>query len=221
MVPGDSSQTTKLVGAEYLIEKQIVRDQKSLRVEHMRSRPNAIRPSSVAIILIACSLLVLHGIANAEGAEQKAGLPVAIRAHYEAPPDHYDMAPPCSAWTSVPSRGTCRGLGRNTGPERITGDWQGQSEYAYGFFILPSGHSYGSGVDHFTGTISGCGTGSVVYQALFSYDGKSNFQGHWQMIEGSGTGGLASLRGTGTFSQTTKPDGATIGDYNGTVYCSK
>ncbi len=41
------------------------------------------------------------------------------------------------------------------------------------------------------------------------------------MIEGSGTGGLAGLRGTGKFSQITKPDGSTVGDYSGTVYCSK
>lgn len=191
------------------------------RAERRRRRPNTIRISSAVIILSSCGFLFLQGFANADAAAKKAGPPVAIKAHYEAPPDQDDIAPPCSAWTSVPSKGTCRGLGRNTGLERITGDWQGQSEYAYGFFILPSGHSYGSGVDHFTGTISGCGTGSVVYQALFSYESKGNFQGQWQMIEGSGTGGLAGLRGTGKFSQITKPDGSTVGDYSGTVYCSK
>ena len=198
-----------------------MRDQKPLRVEHLRSRQNAIRTISVVTILITCSFLVLRGIANADAADKKAGPSVAIMAHYEAPPDQYDMAPPCSAWTSVPSKGTCRGVGRNTGPERLIGDWQGQSDYAYGFFILPSGLSHGSGVDHFTGTISGCGTGSVVYQVLFSYERKGNFQGQWQMIEGSGTGDLAGLRGTGKFSQITKPDGSTTGDYSGTVYCSK
>jgi hypothetical protein len=174
----------------------------------------------LAVILVTCSFLVLHGIAKADAADKKAG-PIQIKANFETTPDHYDIMRPCSAWTSVPSKGTCRGLGRNTGPERITGDWKGESEYAYGFFILPSGHSYGSGVDHFTGTISGCGTGSVVYQAAFSSDSKGNIQGQWQMIEGSGTGDLAGLRGSGTFSQITKPDGSTVGDYSGTVYCSK
>jgi Protein of unknown function (DUF3224) len=198
------------------------RDPEFSRKNPLPRDANAIRTRSVAIILITCSFVVLRGIANADAADKKAGPQVAIKAHYEAPPDHYDMAPPCSAWTSAPSKGTCRGLGRNTEPERITGDWQGQSEYTYGFFVLPSGHSYGSGVDHFTGTISGCGTGSVVYQALFSYEGKgNNFQGQWQMIEGSGTGELAGLRGTGNFSQIVKPDGSTVGDYSGTVYCSK
>jgi hypothetical protein len=220
MAPGDWYSTTRVRSwAEYLMKEQIVRDQKSLRVQQLRSRPNAIRTGLVAIILITGSFLVLRGIAKA--ADTKAGPPVVIKAHYEAAPDQYDMAPPCSAWTSVPSKGNCRGLGRNTGPETITGDWQGQSEYAYGFFILPSGHSYGSGVDHFTGTISGCGTGSVVYRVLFSYESKSNFQGLWQMIEGSGTAGLAGLRGTGKFTQITKADGSTAGDYSGTVYCSK
>ena len=197
-----------------------MRDQKPLRVDQLCFRPNAIRTSSVAIVLITCCFLVLHGIANADAGDKKGG-PIQIKAHLETTPDHYDMAPPCSAWTSVPSKGTCRGLGRNTGPERITGDWQGQSEYTYGFFIFPSGHSYGSGVDHFTGTIGGCGTGSVLYQAEYSADSKGNVQGQWQMIEGSGTGGLADLRGTGTFMQITKPDGSTVGDYSGTVYCSK
>ncbi|HEV2173577.1 MAG TPA: DUF3224 domain-containing protein [Nitrospira sp.] len=196
-----------------------MRDHKSSRGEDLR-HPNVIRIGAMAIVLIACGILVLHGIANADAEDKKAG-PIQIKAHFETTPDHYDMAPPCSAWTSVPTKGTCRGLGRNTGPETITGDWQGQSEYAYGFFIFPSGHSYGSGLDHFSGTISGCGTGSVVYRAPFSSDSKGNVQGQWQMIEGSGTGGLAGLRGTGTFSQITKPDGSTVGDYSGTVYCSK
>ncbi|MGH7948233.1 MAG: DUF3224 domain-containing protein [Candidatus Binataceae bacterium] len=129
--------------------------------------------------------------------------------------------PPCSSWTSVPSKGSCRGLGRNTGPEKITGDWQGQSEYVYGFFILPSGQSYGGGVDYFTGTISGCGSGSVVYRAPFSSDSEGNVQGRWEMIEESGTGGLTGIRGSGTFYQTTKPDGSMSGEYRGTVYCSR
>ncbi len=181
----------------------------------------AIRTRTMSIILIACGFLVLRGIANADAADKNAGPPVAIKAHYEAPPDHYDMEPPCSAWTSVPSKGTCRGLGRSTGPEKITGDWQGQSEYSYGFFILPSAHWYGGGVDRFTGTISACGTGSVVYQVRLSSDSKDNFRGQWQMIAESGTGNLAGLRGTGTFTGITKPDGSTAGDYSGTVYCSK
>jgi len=162
--------------------------------------------------------------ASADAADKKAGAtkgPIEIKAHYETPPDHYDMEPPCSDWSSVPSKGTCRGLARSTGPETITGDWQGQSDYAYGFFILPAAHWYGGGVDHFTGTISGCGTGSVAYQEQFSSDRKGNFQGQWQMIEESGTGGLAGLRGTGIYSGITKPDGSTVGDNSGTVYCSK
>jgi hypothetical protein len=32
---------------------------------------------------------------------------------------------------------------------------------------------------------------------------------------------LAGLRGTGTFTGITKPDGSTAGDHRGTVYCSK
>ena len=200
------------------MKEQIVREQKSLRVERFHWRASAPRTSTVAMVLALCSFLVLNGIANA--ADKKAGS-MEIKAHYETTPDHLDMMLPCSASTSVPSKGTCRVLARNTGPMRITGDWQGQSEYTYGFFILPSAHSYGGGVDHFTGTISGCGTGSVVYQQQFSSDSKGNFQGRWQMIEESGTGVLAGLRGTGTYSAVIKPDRSISGDYSGSVYCSK
>jgi len=182
-------------------------------------RHNAIR-TGVAIILIACSFPVLHGIANAGAADNKAR-PIEIKAHYETPPEHYDIEPPCSEWTSVPNKEACRGLARSTGPETITGDWQGQSEYAYGFFILPSAHWYGGGVDRFTGKISACGTGSVVYQVRISPDSKANFRGQWEMMAESGTGDLSGLRGTGTFTGITKPDGSTAGDYRGTVYCSK
>ena len=104
---------------------------------------------------------------------------------------------------------------------RITGDWQGQNEYTYGLLQPPPAHSYAAGVDHFTGTIRRRGTGSVVYQQQFSIDSKGNFQGRWQMIEESGTGGLAGLRGTGTYSAIIKPDRSISGDYRGTVYCSK
>ncbi len=197
-----------------------MRELKSERVERFHWRASSPRTSPVAIVLALCSFLVLHGIANAAEADKKAG-PIQIKAHYQTTPDHLDMMPPCSASTSVPSKGTCRGLGRNTGPMTITGDWQGQVEYTCGLFILPSAHSYGGGLDHFTGTISGCGTGSVVYQQQFSSDSKGNFQGRWQMIEESGTGGLAGLRGTGTYSAIIKPDRSISGDYSGTMYCSK
>src|SRR5277367_1384912 len=110
------------------MKEQIVREQKPPRGESFCWRSNAIRAHSLAIILIACSIPFLRGIANADAADKKAGA-IQIKAHVETTPDHYDMAPPCSAWTSIPSKGTCRGLGRNTEPEKITGDWQGQSEY--------------------------------------------------------------------------------------------
>jgi len=208
-----------------------VREQKSPRVESFHWRAGSPRTSSVAMVLALCSFLVLHGIASAAAADKNAGSNAAaadkkagsieIKAHYETTPDNSDLMPPCSAITSVPSKGTCRGLARSTGPMRLTGDWQGQSEYTYGFFILPSAHTYGGGVDQFTGTIRGCGTGSVVYQQQFSFDSKGNFQGRWQMIEGSGIGGLAGLRGTGSYSADIKPDRSISGDYSGTVHCSK
>jgi len=203
-----------------LTEKQIVARAEITAREGWRWRPNAIRTGAVLIILIACSFLVSHGIAIADATDKKAGArkgSVEIKAHFETPPDHYDMMPPCATSTSVPSKGTCRGLARSTGPENVTGDMRGRIEYTYGFFIFPSANWYGGGVDHFTGTISGCGTGSVVYQEQFSSDSKGNFKGRWQMIEESGTAIWAGLRGSGSYSGITKPDGSTVGDYSGSV----
>lgn len=134
-----------------------MREQKSPLGEGLHLRPNAIRTRSLAIIPMTCSFLVLQGIANADAGDKKAG-PIQIKAHFEETPDHFDMMPPCSASTSVPRTRACRGPGRNNELERITGDWQGQGEYTYGFFILPSGYWYGDGVERFTGEIRGCGT---------------------------------------------------------------
>src|SRR5271167_113981 len=128
------------------MKEQIVREQKSPRAERFHRIGCAPGTSTVSMVLALCTFLVLHGIANAAAADKKAG-PIEIKAHYETTPDHLDMVPPCSASTSLPSKGPCRGLGRSTGPMRVTGDWQGQSEYTYGLFILPSAHTYGGGVD--------------------------------------------------------------------------
>ncbi len=177
------------------------------------------RLNTILMILALWSFQGLQVIASAADAGK--AVPVAINAHFETTPDHVEMMSPCSAWTSVPSHGTCRGIARNTSPETLTGDWRGQSEYTYGFLILQSGLTYGGGVDHFTGAVSGCGTGSVVYQQQFSSDSTGNFHGQWQLIEGSGTRELAGLRGAGTYKGTTTADGSTAGDYSGTVYCSK
>src|SRR5271163_3754332 len=101
-------------------EMEIVRRQKSQIVERSHWRASASGTNPVATVLALCTFLVLHGIANAAAADKKGG-PIEIKAHYETTPDHLDMVPPCSTLTSLPSKGTCRGLGRNTGPMRITG----------------------------------------------------------------------------------------------------
>ena len=97
---------------------------------------------------------------------------------------HIDMAPPCVAWTSVPTNGVYRASGRSTTPTTFTGDWRGQLEYAFALLILPSGLSYNSEVNYFTGTIRGCGTGSMLFQDQIISETKGRLRGWWQIVEG-------------------------------------
>src|SRR5215472_2050285 len=107
---------------------------------------------------------------------------VRIHAHFETAPDYVEVSAPCSSWTSVPKQGTCRALARNTKAEQITGDVQGQSEYVYGVFIMPTGSSDGGGVDHFTGKFGPCGEGSLSYQQQFRSDSAGKFEERWQVV---------------------------------------
>ena len=180
------------------------------------------RPKSSPLermLLVVCGLLLVSGIPNARAGTT--ATPIEIKAHFEAPPDKIEMTPPCASWTSIPKGETCRGMARNTGPEIATGDMRGKVEYAYGFVILPSGLTYSGGVDHFTGTIDGCGNGSMVFSYQTTSDSKGSFDARWDIAEGSGTGDLIGIRGTGTFTGTIRPDGSTPTEYRGTVYCSK
>jgi|SRR5271166_1595890 len=127
--------------------------------------------SSLFIIFILYWLPVFRGTAYAADDNKKA-VPIAIKAHYESPPDHVEMVPPCASWTSVPTQGICRASGQSTRPTTFTGDWRGRLEYAFGFLILPSGLSYNSEVNHFTGTIRGCGKDTMVYQDQIISDTK-------------------------------------------------
>jgi hypothetical protein len=173
---------------------------------------------AILIIFALSSFPALHGIASAAEAANESS-PITIKTHFEGPPDHFELMPPCVAWNSVPKEGTCRGTGRNSKPTAFTGDWQGHSEFAYGFLILPSGLAYNGGVDHFTGIVAGCGTGSMYFQQQEISDSKGNFQGQWQIIEGIGTNELAGVRGSGKYSGVTRTDGSSTGDFSGTMYC--
>jgi hypothetical protein len=143
-----------------------------------------------------------------------------IVAHYESPPDDIVAVPPCdlSHWTA--GKDACRGMGRSTTPTTITGDWEGKTEYQYGWLMVPSGVTYSAVIETFTGTVKGCGTGSMSYY-LFATDAGagSNTEVTWKVIEGAGTGELAELSGHGSQTGVFRSDYSSSGDFRGYVKC--
>ena len=182
---------------------------------------SAARGRGISALLVIATLSGLAMVPCATADSEKGSQSITVHAHFETSPDRVDMMSPCSPSMPVPKQQSCRGTASSTKPEVITGSWQGQSEYAYGFSVFPSGVSYGAGVDHFSGTIAGCGTGSISYRQHYNSDDKGDFHGQWQMFGSSGTGDLAGLRGAGTYMGISRADGSTSGDYNGTVFCKR
>jgi hypothetical protein len=142
----------------------------------------------------------------------------AIVAHYESPPDWVLGVPPCDAKT-IPQRGVCRGVGHSTKPTTITGDWEGRTEYAYGWLTLPSAVNYGVNLETFAGTVKECGTGSITYRMFGSCDLHGQCTYEWHTIDGLGTGDLASLHGRGTMTGVFRDDFSSAGDFRGWVRC--
>ena len=93
-----------------------------------------------------------------------------------------------------------------------TGDFEGQSAQTGGGARLPDGSLYANSTFVFTGSIRGCGAGTVVMRSTgFNRGGETS--GTIEIIEGSGTGDLEGLRGDGDVtSGEAGPDGS-----NGTV----
>ena len=77
-----------------------------------------------------------------------------------------------------------------------TGDFAGTMAQAGAASILPDGSLYANSTLVFTGTVTGCGTGSITVRSTGLNRGGVT-SGSIEIIEGSGTGGLASLTGNG------------------------
>ena len=78
-----------------------------------------------------------------------------------------------------------------------TGDLEGTTAQAGAASRLPDGSLYANSTLVFTGTVAGCGTGTVTMRSTgFNRGGVTS--GSIEIIEGSGTGDLARLRGTGS-----------------------
>jgi Protein of unknown function (DUF3224) len=94
---------------------------------------------------------------------------------------------------------------------RLTGDIEGDAMWAAVMFYRDDGTAEFTGLQHLTGQIAGrAGSCVMVSDGTYS-DGEA--RGTWRVIEGSGTGALAGLRGTGTSVATSEPPGTFTLDY--------
>ncbi len=93
----------------------------------------------------------------------------------------------------------------------MEGDLVGEATWDSVMCYRPDGTAVFTGIQRVTGTLGGI-DGSFVVQADGEFaDGQA--QSRWQVIEGSGTGGLAGLTGSGESVATATPPGTYTLDY--------
>ncbi len=88
-------------------------------------------------------------------------------------------------------------LARANGTQRFAGDIVGEGQVEWLACYLASGSARLLGLQRIEGTIGGR-TGSLVIEALADHDGQAS-TGQWRVVDGSGAGELAAIRGTGGF----------------------
>jgi hypothetical protein len=143
-----------------------------------------------------------------------------VVAHYESPADHLEWMPPCTPEHPLPQTDLCRGTGHSTTPTRVTGDWQGNTEYVYGWLALPSGVTFTDNLETFTGTVAGCGSGRMTYWMHAREDEHGNLSAQWSIVDGFGTGELTDVRGHGTLTGVFRENDLTSsGEFRGWIRC--
>ncbi len=94
---------------------------------------------------------------------------------------------------------------------QLSGGIEGEATWEALMFYRADGTAEYTGLQQVTGRIAGrAGTCVMVADGAFA-DGAAS--GTWRVIPGSGTGGLAGLRGSGTAVATTTPPGTFTLDY--------
>ena len=100
---------------------------------------------------------------------------------------------PCDPTTPTRCAGTFETV------RAYTGDFTGTSYLVGSAVKLPNGTYQGQDVAQFSGTIAGCGTGTVVMVEVGILDPATGGQrGTWTITAGQGTGDLARVSGSGT-----------------------
>ena len=107
----------------------------------------------------------------------------------------------------------CAGTFRNV--RTITGDFAGTTYQVGAAALLPDGTYLGQAVVQFTGTVEGCGSGTLMIQESGILDPVTGgARGTWVIMSGSGTGDLAQLSGSTTV------DSRTSDTWTGTIRCA-
>ena len=156
---------------------------------------------------------------SVQPAKPPASAGAAVRAHWESPPDKFALTLPCTDTDYIPKTGLCHGTG--SGHADLTGTWKGTTVYEYGFATTPANVSQLSIIQTFTGTINGCGTGSMSYRLFGTLSATGKIDLEWQTVEGFGSGALAGATGHGTATGIYKADFSTTGDFTGVLRCPR
>jgi len=92
-----------------------------------------------------------------------------------------------------------------SGTQRFSGDIEGDGSIDWLMCYLPAGGARMVGLQRISGTI-GSRSGTVIIDVVGDHDGKAS-QAVWHVVDGSGTGALAGIRGEGRFEA---PGGAAV-----------
>ncbi len=178
------------------------------------------RPRRVALVGVSLAMgsLALAGVASASSESRGGGR-------------HQSTATPAGPTTFYPALGSPEQLERcneTNGRCRITysstnqveGDMVGVSENFGALYIDESFAGWAVGMAEHSGTVKGCdgpGTSLTELRGRLGADGSN--VGTWKIVEGSGTGGLTTLRGSGTYVTTISAEGAITYELEGSAHC--
>jgi hypothetical protein len=99
--------------------------------------------------------------------------------------------------------------------------WHGISTYDICVYPLSTpGWSAYHGIETLDGTVDGCGTGSMTWAIQGAlHVGTDDGGSIWELVPGSGTGGLAGVSGFGTAHAFVAPTLENYGYFSGIVHC--
>jgi hypothetical protein len=178
-----------------------------------RSRRAEVGVLALLVIAIGCSGDEAKPRAKATTSVPKATVAAAKKVTMEVSFDAPTLlAPACDAG------GACvYPLSRTT--TSVTGSLTGRTVSAGAGTPKKSGGYSGVGFHVFTGRVNGCGSGTVVWTEVITSNDEGNTSGTWTIRKGTGTAGLASVSGNGTFTGKTDPDSSGTVTAKGTVRC--